>query len=165
MARTARPLLTGLLVPVALAALAGCSGGFPADPDGTLERVTGDVLRVGITDNPPWTEAAGGAPPGGLEAELATEFAGTLDAEVDWTVGSEEVLIRDLEAGELDLVVGGFTGRSPWSKQAALTTPYTTVPDEQGKPEPHVMAAPLGENAFLVRLETFLLQNHRDVLP
>lgn len=165
MARTARLLLTGALLPAALAALTGCSGGFPADPDGTLERVTGDVLRVGITDNPPWTEAAEGTPPSGLEAEIAAEFAGTLGAEVDWTVGSEERLIGDLEAGELDLVVGGFTGASPWSTQAALTTPYTTVPDEQGKPEPHVLAAPLGENAFLVRLETFLLDEHRDVLP
>lgn len=158
MRRTAGLLLTAAL-------LAGCSGGFPADPDGTLERVTGDALRVGITANPPWTVVEEGAPPSGLEAEVVTEFAETLDADVDWTVGSEERLIGDLEAGELDLVVGGFTGRSPWSARAALTTPYTTVPDEQGAPEPHVMVAPLGENAFLVRLETFLLENHRDVLP
>jgi len=158
MRRTAGLLLTAAL-------LAGCSGGFPADPDGTLERVTGDALRVGITANPPWTVVEEGVPPSGLEAEVVAEFAETLDAEVDWTVGSEERLIGDLEAGELDLVVGGFTGRSPWSARAALTTPYTTVPDAHGAPEPHVMAAPLGENAFLVRLETFLLENHRDVLP
>lgn len=158
MRRTAGLLLTAAL-------LAGCSGGFPADPDGTLERVTGDALRVGISANPPWTEVEDGAPPSGLEAELVAEFAETLDAEVDWTAGSEEALIGDLEAGELDLVVAGFTGSSPWSARAALTTPYTTVPDEHGAPEPHVMAAPLGENAFLVRLETFLLEQHRDVLP
>lgn len=158
MRRTAGLLLTAAL-------LAGCSGGFPADPDGTLERVTGDALRVGVTANPPWTEVEDGSPPSGLEAEIVTEFAETLDAEVDWTTGSEETLVGDLEAGELDLVIGGFTGRSPWSAQAALTTPYTTVPDERGEPEPHVMAAPLGENAFLVRLETFLLEQHRGVLP
>jgi len=158
MRRTAGLLLTAAL-------LAGCSGGFPADPDGTLERVTGDALRVGVTANPPWTEVEDGVPPSGLEAEIVTEFAESLDAEVDWTTGSEETLVGDLEAGELDLVIGGLTGRSPWSAQAALTTPYTTVPDEHGEPEPHVMAAPLGENAFLVRLETFLLEQHRDVLP
>ena len=157
-----RTVATPLL---AVALLSGCSGGFPADPDGTLERVTGDALRVGITANPPWTVLEDGAPPSGLEAEVVTEFAATLDADVDWTVGSEERLIGDLEAGELDLVVGGLTGRSPWSGRAALTTPYTTVPDAHGAPEPHVMAAPLGENAFLVRLETFLLEHHRDVLP
>lgn len=145
--------------------LAGCGGPFPADPDGTLERVTGGTLRVGVTANVPWTATEPGGPPSGLEVDLATEFAATLDAGVEYTVGSEEDLFGRLETKELDLVVGGFTGRSPWADQAALTTPYTTVPDEQGEPEPHVMAAPLGENAFLVALETFLLENHRDVLP
>jgi ABC-type amino acid transport substrate-binding protein len=145
--------------------LAGCSEPFPADPDGTLQRVTGDTLRVGVTANVPWTATEPGGPPSGLEVDLATEFADTLDAGVELTVGSEEDLIGRLEAKELDLVVGGFTGTSPWSARAALTTPYTTVPDAQGKPEPHVMAAPLGENAFLVALETFLLTEHRDVLP
>lgn len=145
--------------------LAGCSGPFPADPDGTLQRVTGGTLRVGVTANDPWTATEPGGPPAGLEVDLATEFAATLDAGVEFTVGSEEDLIGRLERKELDLVVGGFTGKSPWAAQAALTTPYTTVPDEQGKPEPHVMAAPLGENAFLVALETFLLEEHKDVLP
>ncbi|WP_454050054.1 substrate-binding periplasmic protein [Cellulomonas sp. Marseille-Q8402] len=145
--------------------LTGCGGAFPADPDGTLERVTGDVLRVGVTANEPWTAADPGGEPSGLEVDLAAEFAETLDARVEWTVGSEEDLIGRMERRELDLVVGGFTGTSPWGAQAALTTPYTTVPDEEGKPEPHVMAAPLGENAFLVRLETFLLEEHEDVLP
>ncbi len=153
----------GLLLAAGL--LAGCSGPFPADPDGTLERVTGGVLRVGVTANEPWTATEPGGDPSGLEVDLASEFAATLDAEVEWTVGSEEDLIGRLEQAELDLVVGGFTGKSPWGAQAALTTPYTTVPDEHGRPEPHVMAAPLGENAFLVRLETFLLERHRDVLP
>lgn len=32
---------------LATALLAGCSGGFPADPDGTLDEVTDGVLRVG----------------------------------------------------------------------------------------------------------------------
>jgi ABC-type amino acid transport substrate-binding protein len=145
--------------------LPGCSGPFPADPDGTLQRVTGDTLRVGVTANVPWTATEPGGPPAGLEVDLATEFAETLDARVELTVGSEEDLIGRLESKELDLVIGGFTGKSPWAEQAALTTPYTTVPDEQGKPEPHVMAAPLGENAFLVALETFLLTEHQDVLP
>lgn len=145
--------------------LAGCGGPFPADPDGTLQRVTGDTLRVGVTANAPWTADEPGGPPAGLEVDLVTEFARELDADVELTVGSEEDLIGRLETQELDLVIGGFTGKSPWAAQAALTTPYTTVPDEQGKPEPHVMAAPLGENAFLVALETFLLEEHRDVLP
>jgi ABC-type amino acid transport substrate-binding protein len=150
---------------VAVLLLAGCGGPFPADPDGTLQRVTGDTLRVGVTANVPWTATEPGGPPAGLEVDLVTEFARELDAGVELTVGSEEDLIGRLEDKELDLVIGGFTGTSPWADQAALTTPYTTVPDAQGTPEPHVMAAPLGENAFLVALETFLLTEHQDVLP
>jgi len=146
-----------------VALLAGCSGGFPADPDGTLESVTGGVLRVGVSSNPPWTETGEGTP-AGLEPELVEGFAESVDAEVEWTSGGEEDLVGRLERSELDLVVGGFTEASPWSAQAALTYPYTTVPGPDGAPEAHVMAAPMGENAFLVALESYLL-DRQDVQP
>ncbi|WP_282944002.1 transporter substrate-binding domain-containing protein [Cellulomonas endometrii] len=149
-------ILGGLLLAALL--LTGCAGGFPADPDGTLDRVTGGVLRVGVSENPPWTVADSDTDPSGLEVDLVREFAATRDAEVQWVPGNEEVLLGRLERGELDLVVGGLTAASPWSDQAALTSPYATVLDPEGAPEPHVMAAPLGENGFLVALETFLLE-------
>jgi ABC-type amino acid transport substrate-binding protein len=148
-------ILGGLVVAALL--LTGCAGGFPADPDGTLDRITGGVLRVGVTENPPWTVAGPETDPSGTEVDLVREFAATRDAEVEWVPGSEEVLVGRLERGELDLVIGGFTTASPWADQAALTYPYATVLTPQGAPEPHVMAAPLGENGFLVALETFLL--------
>jgi polar amino acid transport system substrate-binding protein len=148
---------------LAAALLAGCSGGFPADPDGTLEEVTGGVLRVGISENPPWTETGPGEPTG-LEPALVEGFAETVDAEVEWTTGGEEDLVGRLERDELDLVVGGLTAKSPWSAQAALTYPYTTTPGRDGTPVAHVMAAPMGENAFLVALESYLLE-HQDAQP
>jgi ABC-type amino acid transport substrate-binding protein len=148
--------ILGGLVAAALL-LTGCAGGFPADPDGTLGRVTGGVLRVGVSENPPWTVADPASDPSGLEVDLVREFAATRDAEVEWVPGSEEVLVGRLERGELDLVIGGFTKASPWVDQAALTHPYATVLTPEGAPEPHVMAAPLGENGFLVALERFLL--------
>jgi hypothetical protein len=159
MARLTSGVISALLL------LTGCSGSFPADPDGTLDRVSGDVLRAGVTANPPWTEVEPGAPPSGTEVELVTEFAESVGARVEWTNGSEEDLVGRMGDAELDVLVGGFTGASPWTDQVAMTTPYTTVPDEHGAPEGHVMAVPLGENAMLVRLETFLLTEHRDVLP
>lgn len=78
---------------VAVLLLAGCGGPFPADPDGTLQRVTGGTLRVGVSANDPWTAAEPGGPPGGLEVDLVTEFAESLDAGVEFTVGGEEDLI------------------------------------------------------------------------
>ncbi|GAA1655300.1 transporter substrate-binding domain-containing protein [Georgenia ruanii] len=151
--------LRGLLAGLLLAGLAaGCSATIPTDPDGTLERVRGGVLRVGVSPNPPWTiVTAEDAPPSGTEAVLVEEFARTLDAEVDWTVGGEESLVARLERGQLDLVVGGPTARSPWAQKAALTYRYAEAVGPEGAKELHVMAAPKGENAFLVELESFLL--------
>lgn len=149
---------------VGLGLLAGCAGGFPADPDGTLDRVEGGVLRVGVSAHSPWTEVTPGGEPAGLEVDLVTEFAESLGAEVEWTASGEEDLMAQLDRSELDLVVGGLTAASPWAEVSALTYPYTTVPGADGTSEAHVMAAPLGENAFLVALETFLLE-HKDVQP
>src|SRR5918998_423022 len=82
-------------------------------------------------------------------AALLERFAERLGARVRWTSDGEEHLVERLEAGELDVVAGGLTKTSPWNKHAALTRPY------DGE---HVMATRLGENAWLVRLERFLLE-------
>ncbi len=143
-----------------LVALTACSATIPTDPDGTLDRVSGGVLRVGVSPSPPWTDLPDGpdGEPAGTEVELVEEFAGTIDAEVQWAAGGEEELIGLLERGELDLVIGGLTARSPWAEKAALTYRYTETTGPDGAKELHVMAAPMGENAFLVELEGFLLE-------
>lgn len=152
-----RVVLVGVLL-----VLAGCGVTVPTDPEGTLERVDGGFLRVGVSPNPPWTDATGPsaeeATPSGTEVDLVARFAEHLDAEVTWTVGGEEDLIAELAEGRLDLVVGGLTAKSPWASHAALTRPYVTVPGPDGAEEMHVMATPMGENAFLVTLETFLVE-------
>lgn len=142
---------------VALALLvAGCGVQIPSDPDGTLDRVRGAVLRVGVSPNDPWTEVSG-EDVSGVEVALVRAFADSLDASVTWTTGGEEALVGQLERGELDLVIGGLTAASPWAEKAALTTAYTFAVGPDGTDEPHVMAVPMGENSFLVELETFLL--------
>lgn len=147
-----------LLVALACAALvtAGCGATIPTDPDGTLERVRGGVLRAGVSPNEPWTVVDDGEP-AGLEVELVEDFAATLDAEVEWTVGGEEALVGDLDLGELDVVVGGLSEASPWTDKASLTYAYAASVRPDGSEHRHVMAVPAGENAFLVELEHFLL--------
>lgn len=151
--------MLGVVLVAVLALLAGC-GSIPADPEGTLDRVRGGFLRVGVSPHPPWTDVSGPVDgeqrPTGSEVELVTAFAESLDAEVHWTAGGEEELVGALSEGKLDLVIGGLTGTSPWSSHAAITRPYVTVPGADGSEEMHVMAAPMGENAFLVALERFL---------
>ncbi|MFC8192614.1 transporter substrate-binding domain-containing protein [Cellulomonas sp. NPDC057328] len=152
-------MTTALVSGVLAVAVAGCGVTVPSDPDGTLDRVRGGQLRVGVTPNAPWTELPAGedGAPAGLEVDLVTGFAEHLGADVDWEVGSEEELVGALEDGDVDVVVGGLTARSPWASRAALTRPYVTVPGERGEEENHVMATRTGENAFLVELERYLI--------
>jgi polar amino acid transport system substrate-binding protein len=139
-----------------LAVLTGCSN-FPADPNGTMDRVRGGVLRVGASHNPPWVQITEGSDPSGIEPDLVRSFAQNLGATIEWQPGGEEALMTDLEHRRLDLVIGGLTAQSPWTDKAAISKPFAEERNEYGETEKHVMAAPLGENAFLLELEKFLL--------
>ena len=136
---------------------AGCGLTIPADPERTLERVTGSTMRVGVSPNPPWTDVSETGEPSGTEVDLVREFAGTLQAQVEWVVGGEQPLIAALELGELQLVIGGLTSETPWTEKAAITKPYAETQDPEGRRKKLVMAAPMGENEFLLALEKFLL--------
>ena len=158
MSRTVRPLAVAF---PAVVAETGCAA-IPADPEGTLERATGGILRVGMSVHSPWTELENGQR-AGVEVDLVEQFAEGIDAEIEWQDGGEEFLIGELEAGALDVVIGGLTEKSPWVDQAALTRPYVVVTSPSGSPEPHVMASRMGENALLVALERFLEDRETEV--
>lgn len=83
-----------------------------------------------------------------------SDFSETINAHPDWTIGSEETLVGMLEAGELDVLVGGFTDQSPWVDRAGVTRGYTAIDGADGRSI--VFLVRLGENAFLSELETFL---------
>jgi polar amino acid transport system substrate-binding protein len=212
-----RPALLALTI---LPLMGACD--IPVDPEGTLERVRGGSMRVGITENPPWTSIAGNGPQG-VEVELLEDLAAELGAEIEWVGGSHGALLEALEVRELDIVAGGFTTDDPWAQMVTFTQPYAEIStivgvppgraplreiegvevttergrattalvrDAGGVPVPvddlaraagpvaaeewqiesldlvptetvldsaeHAMAVPLGENAWLVRLERFL---------
>jgi polar amino acid transport system substrate-binding protein len=221
------PALIGLALLIAV--IGACR--IPEDPEGTLDRVEGGVMRVGVTEREPWVELREGVPTGGVEVRLVRRFADDLDARIVWVDGAEEELIGALKEGSLDVVIGGLTSKSRWQKDAAFTRPYASVrtvvgvapasspPDDfdgmevaaelgseaealldmktdaevravedladaRGTPaaaheyalddlglavgtelkeDEHVMAVRLGENAFMVRLERFLL-NREDAI-
>jgi polar amino acid transport system substrate-binding protein len=125
----------------------GC--GLPRDPDDTLERVRGGVVRVGVSHNPPWVDiTSSGAD--GIEAELIENIARDLGARIEWTAGAESELLTDLEERKLDVVLGGLTDDSPWKHKVALTRPFFEDPETRKK---HVLAMPAGENAWLLYVE------------
>jgi polar amino acid transport system substrate-binding protein len=149
---------------VAAAALLATSGAcqFPRDVEGTLERVEGGTLRVGVIDDPPWTDLSG-SQPHGVEPELVRRFAAQIDAEVEWIEGTESDLAEALRGFQLDLIIGGLTRSWPYGAEVAVTRPYvdteieigvapgTELPDELGGVE--VWIEPNSEAAALLKQE------------
>jgi polar amino acid transport system substrate-binding protein len=147
------------LVVVALVVLAvttACGGPFPRDTDGSLDRIRDGVLRVGVSENPPWTQTFDDGRVSGREVDLLTGFAAEHRADVEWTPGAESELVMAMARGDLDVVVGGLTSDSPWEQEVAMTRPYAQEVTSDGDTEEMVMATPLGENGLLVALETYL---------
>ena len=141
--------LASRLVLAAVALVTAC--GLPRDPNGTLERVRGGVLRVGAVDEAPWVVRHADGRPRGVEVALVEALAERLGAELRWNHGGETRLMAALGRFELDLVIGGLDADSPYRDEVGLTRPYY-----EGDDRPHVFAAPPGENAWLMTLEGFL---------
>lgn len=218
-----------IVLALLMTVLGGCR--IPDDPDGTLDRVEGGVMRVGVTDSDPWVILDQGVPTDGVEVLLVRRFARDLNSRLEWVDGGEEELVDALKEGSLDLVIGGLTSKSRWKKDAAFTRPYVKtrtvvgVPPESSPPDDlegvqvaaelgseaealvdaeteaevravddlseargvpvaahnyvlddlglavgpelgedeHVMAVRLGENAFMVRLERYLLNREDEI--
>lgn len=138
---------------ILLTALTGCGATIPTDPEGTLDRMRGGDLRVGVSVDPGLASEVGGVPEGPL-VDLVDDFAGSIDADTEWTIAGEETLVGLLESGDLDLAVGGFSESTPWIERAGISRGYTRIDGSAGRSI--VMLVPLGENAFLSELEIFL---------
>lgn len=113
--------LAPLAIAAAVVSLAGCQ--YPRDVEGTLDRVEGGTMRVGVVDHEPWVNLDG-QQPAGVEPTLIRRFAETIDAEIHWVEGETEELVGALESGQLDVVLAGFTRRSEFRRKVALTRPY-----------------------------------------
>lgn len=128
--------------------LAGC--GAPRDPQGTSARIQGGFMKVGVAENAPWVRFVGDEP-AGVEPQLVREFAQAHAARIQWVRGGESRLLPQLERGELDLVVGGVTSKTPWAAKLGPTRPYVEAAGDR-----HVWLAAPGENRFLLELDRFL---------
>lgn len=138
-------------VAAALFMLAGCGESLPRDPEKTTARVAqAGVMRVGLTEHPPWVVKREGQP-AGIEAERIARFAASRNVRVAWTWGQQEALFAQLARFELDLVAGGIREKTEWAERIGLTRSRTDFSDDAP-----VLAVPPGENRWLGELESFL---------
>lgn len=128
---------------LALPLLAACD--LPRDPEGTLERIRGGTLRVGIMHAPPGLDVRGAAPRG-PEVDRISALATRLRAEPSWRIGGESELMTALADFELDLVVGGLGQDNAYAEQVGMSRPHAGT----------VFATPPGENAWLMAVDAAL---------
>jgi polar amino acid transport system substrate-binding protein len=138
---TARRSLAAVACAVAALA-AGCQ--FPADPEGTLDRVEGGTMRVGVIHEPPWVILEEGRDPAGVEPELVRRFAETIDAEIEWVEGTEADLAAAAGGFQIDLIIGGLTREFPYVDDVAMTAPYVDTEVELGLPPGEELPDELG---------------------
>lgn len=118
----------------------GCQ--FPRDVDGTLEKVQNGILKVGVTENPPWViRTNSGA--AGIEPEIILALAETLNAEVHWYWDNETELLQALSERQVDVVIGGLIKESPLKKLVTFTKPYYRNRITVGFPAPHSIPSTL----------------------
>jgi ABC-type amino acid transport substrate-binding protein len=120
----------------AILLLADCDS-IPSDPHGTLDRVRAErAFRVGLV-------ASDSEPPDGAVHFLRSLSRAT-GAKAVLERGPAETLLTRLEEGELDLVLGEFAEKSPWSTKVTLTEPIAV-----NGPIVLAAAARNGENAWI----------------
>jgi hypothetical protein len=123
--------------------LSGC--GLPRDPESTVRLIRENgSIRVGMV--------AGVPPDPAAERELSSA-AESLGAGISRRQASGEVLLGQLERGELDLVYGKFATNSPWMRNVHIGR----APGWRIDPPPDLevprFAYRHGENGWIMTME------------
>lgn len=135
------------LAMVAAAALlvTGCNP-LPRDPANTLKTIEASKrIRVGLIADPqPLAPARTHA----LLHRLGQETGAAAIVQT----GATEPLLDRLQHGELDLVIGNFSEKTPWEPEVALGPPIAVTGPEDRRLQLRA-AARNGENAWIVKIE------------
>jgi polar amino acid transport system substrate-binding protein len=147
-------MMIRLLVPLVACISLGCD--YPRDASETSRRVQQGVIRAGVIGNPPWVNL-GTNTPSGIEPQLLQILAESLSAKIEWTIGSETMLIKRLEQRQLDVVIGGLDKDTPWSGRIGISQWYLLAIDPvTSKKSKHVWAVMPGESRWLLEIDRFL---------
>ncbi len=147
-------MLRQFLIVSALVNAAGCSD-FPKDTESTLQRIKAERrFNVGMI-------ASAATPARDPKAQAFLRgVAEAAQAAPQVTQGEAEVLLPRLAEGKLDLVIGRFEKKSPWSSLVTIGPPLRLL--REGKTEWRMAPAMRnGENAWIALVE----REARDVAP
>ena len=92
------------------------------------------------------------------EHALADRVATSLNVEPAVTEGSTEDLVRRLNDGEIDIVIGDFAQATPWSDRAAMTGPARAIDPPADQPVLRALVRS-GENRWLIDLSRILKES------
>lgn len=129
-----------------LLCLAGC-GGMPEDPEGTLDRIRSErVIRVGRVEG-------GSAADASAWRRVLARLEASTGARTILRSGPLEPSLLELEAGAVDLVVGGrFDEDTPWKTRVTLGPPIGRIETPRGATSAHIVARN-GENAWIMLVQ------------
>jgi hypothetical protein len=119
---------------------------LPRDPAGTTDRILHErSMKVGFADR-----NAAGDP---RTASLIRNLEAATRAKAVFVDGSGETQIRQLENGDLDLVIGNFTADSPWQTDIAFG-PALKTSDKSSDALELKAAMRNGENRWIMKVES-----------
>lgn len=122
--------------------LSGCDE-YPMDVEATTQNVLRNhTLHAGIVAGSDDQEV-------GVILQAVGRMA---NASIDSVTAQEGELLRELEQGGLDLVVGEFANGSPWSKRVTFTTSPVAKDPPKDKAVPRA-ALMKGENRWFMFVE------------
>ena len=131
--------------------LIATSCGIPSDMAGSWDEARSTHLRVGLIDNPPYSDYSFPNQYSGSDVDILRGFAEVNDLDIEFYKGHESQLFEKLKKKELHVVAGGIPRKTIWKKHAGRTCPY------DGK---HVFTVPMGENKLLYQLDNYILTMH-----
>lgn len=140
------PLAPRLVVALSLMGLvSACQP--PEDPEGTTDKVAGEVLILG------WV--AGVPQAGAPEIEVATKLAEALDADLRVVEDDIHSLVGALEEQRIHAFAGAVPKASPLSSHYGTSNGVARM-TFSGEKTDRIIAVHKGENGFLMRLNTLI---------
>ncbi|MFN0264243.1 hypothetical protein ACKTEK_10240 [Tepidamorphus sp. 3E244] len=138
------PIARLLVILPFLLALGACD--MPRDPEGTLDKVRGKELIVGVMNVSGLDDR---------ETAAIERVAQRLEAEAVLQPGEPHKLVADLNTGHVHLLAGGIPKNTPFKSETGLTAPVSSTVIEGERVET-VFAVRKGENGFLAAVERAL---------